>query len=74
MLPFSCATQSGFFLLSFPLFFRLSLKGYQGTAGQQSSLALQGTAFSTRDSDNDNCMCKCAQMLSGGEFMPSRLG
>ncbi|OXB78521.1 UNVERIFIED_CONTAM: hypothetical protein H355_007551 [Colinus virginianus] len=39
---------------------------YSGTAGQQSSLALQGTNFSTRDADNDNCLCKCAQMLSGG--------
>ncbi|XP_054835022.1 angiopoietin-4 [Eublepharis macularius] len=46
--------------------YRLSLKGYKGTAGQQSGLVFQGTSFSTRDSDNDNCMCKCAQMLSGG--------
>lgn len=30
-------------------------------------MALQGTRFSTRDADNDNCLCKCAQMLSGGE-------
>ncbi|KAH0619293.1 hypothetical protein JD844_019247 [Phrynosoma platyrhinos] len=44
----------------------LFLKGYRGTAGQQSGLPLQGTGFSTRDADNDNCMCKCAQMLSGG--------
>uniref|UniRef100_A0A452T0T9 Angiopoietin-2 n=1 Tax=Ursus maritimus TaxID=29073 RepID=A0A452T0T9_URSMA len=36
-------------------------------AGQGSgSLVLQGTNFSTRDADNDNCLCKCAQMLSGG--------
>ncbi|KAJ6655862.1 hypothetical protein lerEdw1_004632 [Lerista edwardsae] len=46
--------------------YRLSLKGYKGTAGQQSGLSLQGTNFSTRDSDNDNCMCRCAQMLTGG--------
>ncbi|XP_074867985.1 angiopoietin-4 isoform X1 [Carettochelys insculpta] len=46
--------------------YRLSLKGYSGTAGQQSGLVFQGTNFSTRDSDNDNCLCKCAQMLSGG--------
>ncbi|NXJ39224.1 ANGP4 protein, partial [Ciconia maguari] len=39
---------------------------YSGTAGQQSGMALQGTRFSTRDADNDNCLCKCAQMLSGG--------
>ncbi|NWH79277.1 ANGP4 protein, partial [Piaya cayana] len=46
--------------------YRLSLQEYSGTAGQQSGLALQGTRFSTRDADNDNCLCKCAQMLSGG--------
>ncbi|NXK93291.1 ANGP4 protein, partial [Formicarius rufipectus] len=46
--------------------YRLSLQDYSGTAGQQSGLALQGTQFSTRDADNDNCLCKCAQMLSGG--------
>ncbi|NXW79545.1 ANGP4 protein, partial [Hirundo rustica] len=47
-------------------FYRLSLQDYSGTAGRQSGLALQGTQFSTRDADNDNCLCKCAQMLSGG--------
>uniref|UniRef100_A0A8C4WC98 Angiopoietin 4 n=1 Tax=Gopherus evgoodei TaxID=1825980 RepID=A0A8C4WC98_9SAUR len=46
--------------------YRISLKGYSGTAGQQSGIVLQGINFSTRDSDNDNCFCKCAQMLSGG--------
>lgn len=46
--------------------YRLSLSGYNGTAGRQSSLFLQGINFSTRDADNDNCLCKCAQMLSGG--------
>ncbi|XP_042692020.1 angiopoietin-4 [Centrocercus urophasianus] len=48
------------------LLYRLSLQDYSGTAGQQSGLAMQGTNFSTRDADNDNCLCKCAQMLSGG--------
>ncbi|NXW45268.1 ANGP4 protein, partial [Nyctiprogne leucopyga] len=46
--------------------YRLSLQDYSGTAGQQSGMAMQGTRFSTRDADNDNCLCKCAQMLSGG--------
>ncbi|XP_062058291.1 angiopoietin-4 [Lepus europaeus] len=46
--------------------YRLSVSGYNGTAGRQSSLVLQDTNFSTRDADNDNCHCKCAQMLSGG--------
>ncbi|XP_075373445.1 angiopoietin-4 isoform X2 [Mycteria americana] len=46
--------------------YRLSLQDYSGTAGQQSGMAPQGTRFSTRDADNDNCLCKCAQMLSGG--------
>ncbi|XP_015671662.1 angiopoietin-4-like [Protobothrops mucrosquamatus] len=46
--------------------YRLALRGYKGSAGLQSALPLQGTSFSTWDSDNDNCLCKCAQMLSGG--------
>ncbi|XP_028970122.1 angiopoietin-4 [Esox lucius] len=46
--------------------YRLSLRGYSGTAGEQSSLASHGTSFSTRDADNDNCQCKCALMLTGG--------
>uniref|UniRef100_A0A8B9S4B5 Angiopoietin 4 n=1 Tax=Apteryx owenii TaxID=8824 RepID=A0A8B9S4B5_APTOW len=46
--------------------YRLALQGYSGTAGQQSGMVLQGANFSTRDADNDNCLCKCAQMLSGG--------
>ncbi|KAM4688840.1 angiopoietin-1 [Discoglossus pictus] len=46
--------------------YRLYLKGHSGTAGKQSSLVLHGADFSTRDADNDNCMCKCALMLTGG--------
>ncbi|KAM8798055.1 angiopoietin-4 [Eudromia elegans] len=46
--------------------YRLALQGYSGTAGQQSGMAMQGANFSTRDADHDNCLCKCAQMLSGG--------
>ncbi|KAM8966544.1 angiopoietin-1 [Pelodytes ibericus] len=46
--------------------FRLYLKGHSGTAGKQSSLILHGADFSTKDADNDNCMCKCALMLTGG--------
>uniref|UniRef100_A0A672PQZ1 Angiopoietin-1-like n=1 Tax=Sinocyclocheilus grahami TaxID=75366 RepID=A0A672PQZ1_SINGR len=39
---------------------------HSGTAGRQSSLAIHGADFSTKDMDNDNCTCKCALMLSGG--------
>lgn len=46
---------------------RLYLKGHTGTAGKQSSLILHGADFSTKDADNDNCMCKCALMLTGGK-------
>ncbi|XP_040835349.1 angiopoietin-1 isoform X5 [Ochotona curzoniae] len=46
--------------------YRLYLKGHTGTAGKQSSLILHGADFSTKDADNDNCMCKCALMLTGG--------
>ncbi|XP_056605892.1 angiopoietin-1 [Triplophysa dalaica] len=46
--------------------YRLSLGSYSGTAGQQSSLASNGTGFSTRDADNDKCNCKCALMMTGG--------
>ncbi|KAG2461420.1 ANGP4 protein, partial [Polypterus senegalus] len=51
--------------------YRMVLKGYSGTAGQQSSLLLSGANFSTRDSDNDNCNCKCALVLTGG--MPTKV-
>ncbi|KAJ7998788.1 hypothetical protein DPEC_G00208560 [Dallia pectoralis] len=46
--------------------YRLFLRDYSGTAGEQSSLESHGTSFSTRDADNDNCLCKCALMLTGG--------
>lgn len=53
---------------SYFLFYcRLYLKGHTGTAGKQSSLILHGADFSTKDADNDNCMCKCALMLTGGK-------
>ncbi|GAA6095488.1 angiopoietin-1 isoform X1, partial [Tachysurus ichikawai] len=45
----------------------LSLKSHSGTAGRQSSLVIHGADFSTKDMDNDNCMCKCALMLTGGK-------
>lgn len=47
--------------------FRLFLKSHSGTAGRQSSLVINGADFSTKDMDNDNCMCKCALMLTGGK-------
>ncbi|NXD06649.1 ANGP1 protein, partial [Nothocercus nigrocapillus] len=53
-------------LIVFSCCFRLYLKGHSGTAGKQSSLILHGAEFSTKDADNDNCMCKCALMLTGG--------
>ncbi|XP_060114053.1 angiopoietin-2-like isoform X1 [Heteronotia binoei] len=46
--------------------YRLYVRRYSGTAGRTSSLSLLGMDFSTKDVDNDNCLCKCAQMLSGG--------
>ncbi|TRY93729.1 hypothetical protein DNTS_028762 [Danionella cerebrum] len=39
--------------------YRLFLKSHSGTAGRQSSLAIHGADFSTKDMDNDNCTCKC---------------
>ncbi|XP_067111624.1 angiopoietin-1 [Osmerus mordax] len=46
--------------------YRLFLKSHSGTAGRQSSLVIHGADFSTKDVDNDNCMCKCALLLTGG--------
>lgn len=46
---------------------RLFLKSHSGTAGRQSSLVIHGADFSTKDMDNDNCLCKCALMLTGGQ-------
>ncbi|KAL7887377.1 hypothetical protein AOLI_G00050980 [Acnodon oligacanthus] len=46
--------------------YRLFLKSHSGTAGRQSSLVINGADFSTKDVDNDNCICKCALMLTGG--------
>lgn len=61
---FSCLDSLLFFLL---MSFRLFLKSHSGTAGRQSSLVIHGADFSTKDMDNDNCMCKCALMLTGGK-------
>ncbi|XP_065277760.1 angiopoietin-2-like isoform X4 [Emys orbicularis] len=46
--------------------YRLHVRDYSGTAGRTSSLSPPGTAFSTKDADNDRCGCKCAQMATGG--------
>ncbi|XP_059837027.1 angiopoietin-4-like isoform X1 [Hypanus sabinus] len=46
--------------------YRLYLRGYSGTAGEQSSLTAHDVRFSTSDADNDNCRCKCARLLTGG--------
>ncbi|XP_032876573.1 angiopoietin-2 [Amblyraja radiata] len=46
--------------------YKIHLKGYSGTAGKISSFSQLGNYFSTKDSDNDKCLCKCSQMASGG--------
>ncbi|KAM9477371.1 angiopoietin-2a isoform 1-T1 [Clarias gariepinus] len=46
--------------------YRIHLKGYTGTAGKISSLAQPGSDFSTKDADNDKCVCKCSQLTTGG--------
>ncbi|TRZ00744.1 hypothetical protein DNTS_007583 [Danionella cerebrum] len=46
--------------------YSLNARGYSGTAGRTSSLTHSGTQFSTKDQDNDQCSCKCAQMATGG--------
>ncbi|KAG2465317.1 ANGP1 protein, partial [Polypterus senegalus] len=49
--------------------YRLFLKSHSGTAGKQSSMVIHGANFSTKDADNDNCICKCALMLTGGQTL-----
>ncbi|XP_015988860.1 angiopoietin-2 isoform X2 [Rousettus aegyptiacus] len=46
--------------------YRIHLKGLTGTAGKISSISQPGNDFSTKDADNDKCICKCSQMLTGG--------
>lgn len=46
--------------------YRIHLKGLSGTAGKISSISQPGNDFSTKDADNDKCICKCSQMLTGG--------
>ncbi|KAG8444936.1 hypothetical protein GDO86_009916 [Hymenochirus boettgeri] len=46
--------------------YRIHLKGYTGTAGKINSISQPGNDFSTKDSDNDKCICKCSQMATGG--------
>lgn len=45
---------------------RIHLKGYTGTAGKINSISQPGNDFSTKDADNDKCICKCSQMATGG--------
>uniref|UniRef100_A0A673B4G5 Angiopoietin 2a n=1 Tax=Sphaeramia orbicularis TaxID=375764 RepID=A0A673B4G5_9TELE len=46
--------------------YRIHLKGYSGTAGKVSSIGQPGSDFSTKDADNDKCVCKCSQLTTGG--------
>ncbi|NP_001373264.1 angiopoietin-2 isoform d precursor [Homo sapiens] len=55
-----------FYLSSEELNYRIHLKGLTGTAGKISSISQPGNDFSTKDGDNDKCICKCSQMLTGG--------
>ncbi|XP_057608611.1 angiopoietin-2 [Chionomys nivalis] len=55
-----------FYLSSEELNYRIHLTGLTGTAGKISSISQPGSDFSTKDSDNDKCICKCSQMLTGG--------
>uniref|UniRef100_A0A8C0DIL1 Angiopoietin-2 n=1 Tax=Balaenoptera musculus TaxID=9771 RepID=A0A8C0DIL1_BALMU len=55
-----------FYLSSEELNYRIHLKGLTGTAGKISSISQPGNDFSTKDTDNDKCICKCSQMLTGG--------
>lgn len=71
--------QNGFFVGSIPRWHnprsspssplrapRIHLKGLTGSAGKISSISQPGSDFSTKDVDQDRCICKCAQMLTGG--------
>ncbi|CAH6787085.1 Angpt2 [Phodopus roborovskii] len=55
-----------FYLSSEEFNYRIHLTGLTGTAGKISSISQPGSDFSTKDSDNDKCICKCSQMLTGG--------
>ncbi|KAM6221708.1 angiopoietin-2 isoform 3-T3 [Rhynchocyon petersi] len=55
-----------FYLSTEELNYRIHLKGLTGTAGKISSISQPGNDFSTKDADNDKCICKCSQMLTGG--------
>lgn len=59
-------TSSSSFTFPFP-FYRIHLKGYSGTAGKISSIGQPGSDFSTKDADNDKCVCKCSQLTTGGK-------
>lgn len=70
MLPFeeqhAWTSSSSSFIFAFP-FYRIHLKGYSGTAGKISSIGQSGSDFSTKDADNDKCVCKCSQLATGGK-------
>ncbi|XP_033873186.3 angiopoietin-2 [Acipenser ruthenus] len=55
-----------FYLNSEAQNYRIHLKDYSGTAGKISSLGQPGSDFSTKDVDNDKCICKCSQLTTGG--------
>lgn len=59
-------TSSSSSFISHFSFNRIHLKGYSGTAGKTSSIGQPGSDFSTKDADNDKCVCKCSQLSSGG--------
>ncbi|KAF7221332.1 angiopoietin-2a [Nothobranchius furzeri] len=46
--------------------YKIHLKGFSGTAGKISSIGQPGSGFSTKDADNDKCVCKCSQLTTGG--------
>ncbi|XP_066090741.1 angiopoietin-2 isoform X1 [Saccopteryx bilineata] len=60
------ALYEHFYLSGEELNYRIHLKGLSGTAGKISSISQPGSDFSTKDADKDKCICKCAQMLTGG--------